>query len=163
MHCSWIQNTFVYRILSKGNLYIRLEIDIMWPGSTVVICWQLKAGKQNMMLDVGWYWNTWCFIYSDVNSGKTKRQKLMQNYFYLKVPSLHITNCVVKRESVFSACIPCQKIRFLEANLKTGYLKRSQCCELAILRPFLAIFPQTTWRTFTKVKLWWTFWGAKHV
>ena len=71
-------------------------------------CWQL-SGKQNMMLDVGWYWNTWCFIYSDVNSGKTKRQKLMQNYFYLKVPSLHTTNCVVKRESVFSACIPCQK------------------------------------------------------
>ena len=36
-------------------------------------------------------------------------------------------------------------------NVKTGYLKRSQCYELAILRPFLAIFPQTTLRTFTKV------------
>ena len=35
--------------------------------------------------------------------------------------------------------------------IKTGYLKRSQCCELAILRPFLAIFSQTAVRTFTKV------------
>ena len=32
-------------------------------------------------------------------------------------------------------------------NVKTGYLKRSQCYELAILRPFLAIFPQTTLST----------------
>ena len=48
-------------------------------------------------------------------------------------------------------------------RLKTGYLKRSQRYELAILRPFLAIFPQTTLRTFTKVKFWRTFWGAKHV
>ena len=47
--------------------------------------------------------------------------------------------------------------------IKTGYLKRSQCCELAILRPFLAIFPQTTLRTFTKVNFWQTFWGAKHI
>ena len=52
MHCSWIQNTFVYRILSEGNLYIRLEIDIMWPVSTVVICWQPRAGKHNLMFEM---------------------------------------------------------------------------------------------------------------
>ena len=47
--------------------------------------------------------------------------------------------------------------------LKTGYLKRSQRYELAILRSFLAILSQTTLRTFSKVKFWRTFWGAKHV
>ena len=37
-------------------------------------------------------------------------------------------------------------------DLKTGYLKRSQHYELAVLRPFMAIFPQTTLRTLTKIK-----------
>ena len=37
-------------------------------------------------------------------------------------------------------------------KLKTGYLKRSQRYELAILRPFPAIFPQTTLSNFTKVR-----------
>ena len=50
-----------------------------------------------------------------------------------------------------------------KGQLKTGYLKRSQCYELAILRPFLAIFPQTTLSTFTKARFWQTFWDAKHV
>ena len=37
--------------------------------------------------------------------------------------------------------------------IKTGYIKRSQWyAELAILRPFLAIFPQTTLSTFTKAR-----------
>ena len=58
------------------------------------------------------------------------------------------------------------KLVYLQAfvhKIKTGYLKRSQRSELAILRSFLAIFSQTTLRTFSKVKFWRTFWGAKHV
>ena len=39
----------------------------------------------------------------------------------------------------------------------------SQHYELAILRPFLAIFPPTTLKTFTKLRFWWTFWSAKWV
>ena len=56
----------------------------------------------------------------------------------------------VKRVGKQEALVPTHS-NITNKLLKTGYLKRSQCCELAILRPFLAIFSQTAVRPFTKV------------
>ena len=52
----------------------------------------------------------------------------------------------------FLAALKTPKTWKPDNNIKNGYLKRSQCYELAILRPFLALFPQTTLSTFTKAR-----------
>ena len=74
----------------------------------------------------------------EINSGMTIGQWTHDESFFFKI---HILNVLANWADGPNKLV-----------VKTGYLKRSQRYELAILRPFLAIFSQTTLKTFSKVK-----------
>ena len=133
----WYWTESAPHLVGKGLRYLKnfcANVSTLWLHPRVVSIYYKKEKKTE-----------------DISTWSTK-------IFHLCRTRLIVSNSI-------SLCMfPCSKYQWIETTyIKTGYLKRSQCCELAILRPFLAIFSQTAVRTFTKVNFWRTFWGAKHI